>query len=441
MAVPELGTRSTPNNFTHNCWLDASGQHLYTTDETANSYVASYDVTDPTDINELDRLQTDPGSNAIVHNTYWLNDYTVQSYYTEGVSIYDVTHPDNMVEVGHYDTSPFTGGTFNGAWGVYPFLPSGRLLISDIEGGLYILGPTYVRGCYLDGAITDAQTTQPISGASITLVATTAGANSAFDGHYATGWATAGTYDVLVHKPGYVDQTITGVALQNGQTTTLDVALVPFVQFSYGGTVVEAGSNAPVEGATIALVGTDTTFVTTSDGNGVWTVPMFSGNYAITAGHWGHHTVCLPDMLITDASLATTITLPVGYYDDFALDLGWSTTSTATSGDWVRDVPVGTTYNGAPCAPGADMAGDCAANAYVTGNGGGDAGTDDVDGGAQFAQHRRCDFVGGAVRAVHNELDALEVEISRQGAFHELNVPPFGIVDPVGLPDRVSGGT
>ncbi|MDQ3249980.1 MAG: SpaA isopeptide-forming pilin-related protein, partial [Chloroflexota bacterium] len=28
---------------------------------------------------------------------------------------------------------------FNGAWGVYPFLPSGTILVSDIEGGLFIL--------------------------------------------------------------------------------------------------------------------------------------------------------------------------------------------------------------------------------------------------------------------------------------------------------------
>lgn len=377
-----LGTRATPNTFTHNCWLDATGHHLYTTDETANSYVASYDVTDPTDINELDRLQTDPGSSAIVHNTYWLNDYTVQSYYTEGVSIYDVSHPDNMVEVGHFDTSPFTGGTFNGAWGVYPFLPSGNLLISDIEGGLYILGPTYVRGCYLEGTITDAQNAQPLSGASVSLVATTASGASAFDGHYATGWATAGNYDVLIHKAGYFDQTISAVALQNGITTALDVALVPFTQFAFGGTVIEEGTNAPIEGATIVIDGTDTSFIATSDANGEWTVPsMFGGSYSITAGQWGHHTVCLPAGQILEGAPAVTITLPVGYYDDFALDLGWAANSTASSGDWTRDVPIGTTYNGTACAPGSDIGGDCAGIAYVTGNAGGDAGTDDVDDG------------------------------------------------------------
>ncbi len=377
-----LGTRTTPTTFTHNCWLDDTGNYLFTTDETVNSFVASYDVTDPTDINELDRLQTAPGSNAIVHNTYWLNDYVVQSYYTEGVSIYDVTNPHNMVEVGHYDTSPISGGTFNGAWGVYPFLPSGNLIVSDIEGGLYILGPNYVRGCYLEGTITDAQSNLPINGASITLVATTAFAGSAFDGHYATGWAVPGTYDLLVHKAGYVDQTISGVNLATGATAFVDVALVPITQFSYSGTVVTAGTAAPITGASVVLIGGDTTFTATTDADGHWTVPsMYTGNYMITAGQWGFHTNCLPTTLISENNLAMTIELTSGYADDFALDLGWSATATASSGLWVRDVPIGTDYNGQPCAPDVDLAGDCAGMAYVTGNGGQDAGNDDVDGG------------------------------------------------------------
>ena len=82
----------------------------------------------------------------------------VQSYYTYGVTIYDVSRPDNMVEVGHYDTSPFTGDGFFGAWGVYPFFDSGRLIISDIEEGLFVLDPTYVRACWLEGNVRDAQT-------------------------------------------------------------------------------------------------------------------------------------------------------------------------------------------------------------------------------------------------------------------------------------------
>ena len=112
--------------------------------------------------------------------------------------IYDATHPENLVEVGHFDTSPSTGYGFHGDWGVYPFLPSGNLLISDIEEGLYILGPTYVHASWLQGLITDAGTGDPVNQATITLETTTAADSTGFDGLYALGTDVPGSYTVTV---------------------------------------------------------------------------------------------------------------------------------------------------------------------------------------------------------------------------------------------------
>jgi hypothetical protein len=85
------------------------------------------------------------------------------------VNIVDVTRPENMVETGKYDTYPQgSGGSFDGCWGVYPFLPSGNLVVSNITPGeLWILTPSYQRACYLEGKITDASTGAPISGAQV----------------------------------------------------------------------------------------------------------------------------------------------------------------------------------------------------------------------------------------------------------------------------------
>ena len=42
--------------------------------------------------------------------------------------------------VGFYDTSKeFNFRSFKGAWGVYPFLPSGNLLVSDMQEGLFVM--------------------------------------------------------------------------------------------------------------------------------------------------------------------------------------------------------------------------------------------------------------------------------------------------------------
>lgn len=219
-----LGSSPTPSEFTHNMWLDASGDFLYTTDEVGNAYVTAYDVSDPSDVVEVDRIRSDPGNNVIPHNVYWLDHFLVVSYYTYGVVIYDATHPDNLVEVGHYDTSPLTGYGFRGAWGVYPFLPSGNLLISDIEGGLFVLAPTYVGATWLRGAITDAGTGLPVNQAMITLQGTTAQDSTGFNGLYALGTANAGTYTVEVSANGYAPVTVE-VVLTAGEVTVLDIQL------------------------------------------------------------------------------------------------------------------------------------------------------------------------------------------------------------------------
>lgn len=378
-----LGTRSTPNEFTHNTWLDASGQYLFTTDEQTNSYVGAYDVSDPTDITEVDRLRSDNGSGAIPHNTYWLNGYTVQSYYTYGVSIYDVSDPSNMIEVGSFDTSPFSGDGFNGAWGVYPFFSSGLLIISDIEHGLFVLSPTYVQACRLEGIVSSLVTSAPVANASVSIIGTSASATTPIDGSYATGYHAAGTYTVQVSAPGYITATITGVALSNGITTQLNVQLTPLVPFSVSGTVTTAVTGDPVPLAQVHLSSDTYSFTTQADVNGNFMVSdVYADDYTVTAGAWGWHTACFDLPGLNPASPAISVELVPGYADDFALDLGWVGTGTASTGQWERGEPVGTNLSGAPSNPGADATGDCGGEAYVTGNGGGAAGDDDVDGGS-----------------------------------------------------------
>ena len=122
---------------------------------------------------------------------------------------------------------------------------------------------------------------------------------------------------------------------------------------------------------------------TQADGNGLFDFPtVFADAYVITAGQWGWRTVCLPAQSLEPGSSPLTIELPVGYADDFALDLGWTNTSSASSGDWERAEPVGTELGNGPSNPEVDANGDCGELAYVTGNGGGGAGDDDIDGGA-----------------------------------------------------------
>jgi len=59
------------------------------------------------------------------------------SYYVDGTRILDISDPVNPVEVGFYDTSDLTG-LYDGNWGTYAYLPSGYIISSDRQNGLFI---------------------------------------------------------------------------------------------------------------------------------------------------------------------------------------------------------------------------------------------------------------------------------------------------------------
>lgn len=378
-----LGIQTTPTAFTHNCWTDSSGTHLFTTDENTGSFLASYDVSNPTNITELDRIQITPGSGSIVHNTHIVQkvggEFAVSSWYHDGVVITDVTRPQNMVNVGWYDTYPQGNGDgFDGDWGVYPFLPSGNLIVSDINNGLFVLGPDYVRACYLEGLITDSVSTLPLNNATVQIIATNASKITKIDGLYKTGFRTPGTYDVQVSRAGYITKTITGIALSSGVVTALDVQLVPVGQsVTLTGSVVESTTNIAIPNAIINFTSPNFTYNTISDASGSFNIPsFFTGTYDVVAGHWGHRTQCF-NTGVNGTTSPLTISLDKGYYDDFSLDFGW--TAGNAPHDWERGVPVGTTSQGQTANPDQDVQTDCLNLAYVTGNGGGGPADNDVD--------------------------------------------------------------
>lgn len=219
------GDQTTPDDFTHNAWPNAAGDVLYTTDEVGNAPTAAYDISDPNDIQLLDEFRPLASINTgvVPHNVHVLNDYLIISHYSDGVVIVDASVPENLIEVGNYDTS----SSGSGAWGAYPFLSSGTILVSDINDGCFILTPTYVRAARLHGKVTDSNTGSDLNGVLVSIDASQVNMEvTGFNGDYKTGIATAGTYDATFSRSGYHTQTIS-VTLTNGTVTTLDVQLVP----------------------------------------------------------------------------------------------------------------------------------------------------------------------------------------------------------------------
>lgn len=131
------GRFSIPSSgYVHNCWLTDDGRYVMTTEETNGRSVKFWDI------NNLDSVRMTSqyfASPFLAHNTHIKGDYAYISYYADGLRIVDISDPGNIVEVGYYDTWPGPGGGFDGAWGAYPYFNSGKVLISDIQSGLYVV--------------------------------------------------------------------------------------------------------------------------------------------------------------------------------------------------------------------------------------------------------------------------------------------------------------
>jgi choice-of-anchor B domain-containing protein len=387
-APVEIANQYTPNNFTHNTWLSTNSKILFTTDEVDGSFLTSYDVSDPGNIVLLDKIQSNPGSQSIGHNTHIIevggNDYAVTSWYKDGFTIVDAGRPGNLVQVGNYDNYAGSGGGFEGAWGVYPYLPSGTIVVSNMEDGLFVFTPTYERACYLEGSVTDSVTGLPINGANIQILSTTIADNSDLSGNYATGLPSpGGTYSVTYSKAGYYPKTLTGVSLAPAAVTLRNVVLSPIPTFALSGQVVMAGTSTPIPNANVSISNSSFNYQATTDASGNFTLPsVYADNYEVIAGRWGYVTNCAQNVTISSGAGSMILELGVGYYDDFTFNFGWTVSGTASTGTWERGVPVGTLNAGTPSNPGIDDSTDCSNKAYVTGNDGGSAPDDDVDNGS-----------------------------------------------------------
>jgi hypothetical protein len=153
------------------------------------------------------------------------------------------------------------------------------------------------------------------------------------------------------------------------------------------GTVTFNGSGSPVNGAQVVITNSEYAYSATADASGVYTIPGFvldsvNNTFDIVVGTWGAITHCESGTVLNSSSIPLNFTLDQGFYDDFALDFGWTVNSTAISGIWERAEPFGAISGFTQSNPDVDAATDCSDKAYVTGNAENTtASADDVDNG------------------------------------------------------------
>lgn len=138
-SISVIGSKASGEDFTHSTWTDAASQVAVIADETGGARnLTLFDISAPGSPVMLANLSQGPGT--LPHNPYILGQRVHVSYYELGYVAYDISDPATPVEIGRFDTTPSGGAALlDGAWGCYPFAPSGLVYISDINNGLYIL--------------------------------------------------------------------------------------------------------------------------------------------------------------------------------------------------------------------------------------------------------------------------------------------------------------
>ncbi len=122
----------------HSGWTSKDVDYLFITDEGSRNPFPDITVWDIRDVSNPQRVGEWGDAKAIVHNLFIIGDYAFTSYYYSGFRVFDISDPTNIKVVAEYDTSPTTSREgFGGAFGVYPFAPSGNIYVSD-QTGLYI---------------------------------------------------------------------------------------------------------------------------------------------------------------------------------------------------------------------------------------------------------------------------------------------------------------
>ncbi len=130
-------------SYSHQGWLSADQNYFYLNDELDESDNHINTTTHVIDIHDFSNpFQTatfSSGVPAIDHNLYTVGNLIFEANYRSGLRIFDATNPTAPTPFAYFDTYPEDNNTrFNGLWSNYPFFPSGTIIGSDIERGLFV---------------------------------------------------------------------------------------------------------------------------------------------------------------------------------------------------------------------------------------------------------------------------------------------------------------
>jgi choice-of-anchor B domain-containing protein len=136
---PQLG-------FVHQAWLTEDHRFLFVGDELDELNFGVPTRTHVFDVSDLTSPQYlyayEATTSSVDHNLYVRGNRVYQANYSAGLRLLEFGDLANaeIAEIAFFDTVPESGvGSFDGAWSVYPYLPSENIIVSDGIHGLFIL--------------------------------------------------------------------------------------------------------------------------------------------------------------------------------------------------------------------------------------------------------------------------------------------------------------
>jgi choice-of-anchor B domain-containing protein len=143
---PWLNDEGGISYYTHQGWLSEDHQFFFLGDELDELLSETSRTTYIWDMRDLDDIKLingfTEGSASIDHNMFVYRGLLYQANYTSGLSIFDTKKALNgeLVRKGSFDIFPADDSTsFNGSWGVFPYFEGGKVVVTSVEEGLFVL--------------------------------------------------------------------------------------------------------------------------------------------------------------------------------------------------------------------------------------------------------------------------------------------------------------
>lgn len=170
---------------THNVWTTKDRRYAVTTDEIGSTQknLKVWDLQNLPTVSTTPVATFTPNPADIVHNVFIRGDYAYVAWYTAGLRVVNLANPTSPTDAGGYDTSTQPAGTYNGMWACYPYFPSGKIIGSDMQNGLFIFSFSGLAPRQNTALIEPADDTTLVSPNSVTFRWTKA-ANLSNDPHY-----------------------------------------------------------------------------------------------------------------------------------------------------------------------------------------------------------------------------------------------------------------